>query len=126
VAGTCELQENRKGEKHMKLGVLNTSIATSDGIYSLRTIDLNEATALVQQAQESDGIDSAVGHAATAEVLSHLLNVDVPVNRQQFAQLPGQKALVFKLNGRIPEGQILDLEQINAIGYELKILERLS
>ena len=105
----------------MKLAILNTSIATADGNYALRTITLDEAQFLVN---EADGLDSAVGHAATAEILTRLLGVDIPVNRQQFAQQVGQKALVFKLSGRIPEGTILSLEEIENLGYELKVLER--
>lgn len=104
----------------MKLGILNTSIATSDGVYTLRTIDLSEALDLVNGAE----LDSAVGHAATAEVLSSLLRVNVPVNRQEFAQQVGQKALVFKLNGRIPEGKVLKMDEIEQMGYVLKVLER--
>lgn len=105
----------------MKLGLLNTTIATNDGEYRLQTISLDEALALVK---ESNGLDSAIGHAATAEVLSRLLGIDVPVNRQEFAQQAGQKALAFKLKGRIPEGRILSMEEIESLGYVLKVLER--
>jgi Domain of unknown function (DUF1874) len=106
----------------MRLGVLNTSIITTDGQYSLETIALDRARVLVKESQ----IDSAVGHESTAEILSALLGVDVPVNRQPFSQQAGQSALVFKLNGRPPEGQILSREQLEEIGYTFKLLTRLS
>lgn len=67
---------------------------------------------------------SIIGHDATAKVMTALLGVDVPVNRQMFSQQVGQQALVFKLNGRLPEGKVLTVDEIEAIGFEFKILER--
>jgi hypothetical protein len=103
------------------LAVLNTSIVTEDGAYEMRTVDLDEARKLVADAP---AIDSAVGHDATAAVLSELLGEVVPLNRQQFRQRPGQSALVLKLHGRPPEGVILDRTAMDSIGYSLKVLTR--
>lgn len=69
-------------------------------------------------------LDSAIGHDATSMVMTALLGVEVPVNRQMFCQQPGQKALVFKLNGRLPEGKVLTVEEIQEIGYKFQILKR--
>jgi hypothetical protein len=102
------------------VAILNTSIATADGEYSLRTVTLDEALKLIDGRE----ILSAVGHESTAQVLTALLGQDIPVNRIQFEQQPGQSALVFKLNGRAPEGQILTADEVAAIGYTLKIMER--
>lgn len=105
-----------------KLGVLNTSILTSAGRYKLEDISLEEAKKLV----ETNELDSAVGHMSTAQVMSTLLGVDIPVNRQMFVQEAGQKALVFKLNGRPEEGKILSAEEIEQIGYKFQLLERVE
>jgi len=104
------------------VALLNTSIATEDGTYKLRTVTADQARALIAGRE----LLSAIGHDATAQILTSLLGTDVPVNRIQFAQQPGQVALVFKLRGRAPEGAVLDLAQVEAIGYDLKILERVS
>ena len=104
------------------LAILNTSIVTSDGRYDLTSITLEEARALVA----AGPIDSAVGHESTAALLTTLLGVDVPTNRQLFAQAPSQLALVCKLNGRPPEGKVLSREDLEAIGYSFKILKRVS
>lgn len=109
----------------MKLGILNTSIVTSDGTYTLKTITPEEAVRLVVDAVAGDGIDSAVAHPATAEILTTLLGVGVPVSTQLFAQRPGQRALVFKLRGR-PQGVELTKEQLEKIGYDYKILTRVA
>ena len=69
---------------------------------------------------------SAVGHQSTADILTTLLETEVPMNRIQFAQEKGQKALVFKLNGRPEEGKILTAEEIEAIGYKFQLLTKIS
>ena len=104
----------------MKIALLNTTIATTDGTFEVKTISLDQAQQLVQGVE----IDSAIGHESTAQVMTSLLGVPVAVNRQQFAQQLNQVALVFKLKGRAPEGVILNSAEIEAIGYEFKAMTR--
>lgn len=106
----------------MKLGILNTSILTAAGTYKLEDITLEGAKKLVAENE----IDSAVGHVATAEIMTTLLGAYIPVNRQFFIQQPGQSALVFKLNGRPEEGKILTVEEIEQIGYKFQLLKRID
>lgn len=106
----------------MKLAVLNTSILTTEGTFTLKDITLEEARNLVTENE----ILSAVGHQSTADILTTLLETEVPMNRIQFAQETGQKALVFKLNGRPEEGKILTEEEIAAIGYKFQLLTKIS
>lgn len=103
-----------------KIAILNTSILTSEGLFTLHSITLEGAKKLVQENE----ILSAVGHKSTAEILTQLLGINIPVNRINFEQEPGQQALVFKLNGRPPEGEILSAEEIEAIGYKFQLLEK--
>ena len=104
----------------MKLGILNTSILTTVGIYELKDITLEQAQDLVH----NNDILSAVGHQSTADILTTLLGVQVPMNRIMFEQEQGQKALVFKLNGRPEEGKILTQQEIEEIGYKFQLLTR--
>ena len=104
----------------MKLAILNTSIVTSEGTYTHAEISLDGAKHLVRENE----ILSAVGHQATADILTELLGTPVPMNRITFKQEPGQSALVFKLNGRPPEGKILTREEIEEIGYRFYVLRR--
>lgn len=107
-----------------KLALLNTSILTTAGEYSLTDITLDEARAIVNN--NRDNLDSAIGHASTAEIMTTLLEVEIPMNRQMFLQDVGQRALVFKLNGRPEEGKILSVEDIERIGYKFQILDRMA
>jgi len=103
------------------IAVLNTSIITSDGTFTLQTISLDKAKELIK----NNDILSAIGHQSTSEILTNLLSVSIPLNRIQFEQEQGQIALVFKLNGRPPEGKILSIEEIESIGYKFQLLTKL-
>lgn len=104
----------------MKLALLNTSILTEVGEYKLEQITLSEAKKLVK----NNELDSAIGHLFTTEIMTELLGVEIPVNRQIFKQQTGQKALVFKLHGRSEEGKILTKQKIEKIGYDFQLLIR--
>lgn len=103
-----------------RLAVLNTSIVTTDGTYTLESITPERAVELAAGAD----LDSAVGHDSTAAILSTILGREIPVCRQLFAQQAGQRALVFKLNGRPEPGVELSREQLEEIGFSFKLLTR--
>lgn len=110
-----------KGE-NLPVGLFNGTVATTNGLYRISDIDLNCAKEFLKQ----NGYISAIGHDATAEIMSELLGYHIPMNRIQFQQEVGQIAIVFKLNKRPPEGEILNRKQVEEIGYKLKIMERLE
>ena len=104
----------------MKIGILNCAICTEPGEYSFEKSSLEDVKELLK---ENDFV-SAIGHQSTAEVLTELIGIDIPMNRIQFSQEAGQTAIVFRLLGRIPEGKILSREEIEEIGYEFCTLTR--
>ena len=108
----------------MKIALLNTSILTTTGNYSLKDISLEQAIEIVQK--NKNNLDSAIGHESTAQIMTQLLKTTVEVNRQMFVQQVGQEAIVFKLNGRPPEGKILSTKEIEKIGYKFQLLVRNS
>jgi Domain of unknown function (DUF1874) len=106
----------------MKITLLNTSILTTYGTFDFRLVSLAEVNELVK----SSDVVSAIGHAATADVLSDLLGIEVKPNRIEFAQGVDDVAIIFKLKSRILEGKVLNRTEIEEIGYELGILRRLK
>lgn len=106
----------------LPLLIMNTTIITNDGMYSLKTISLEEAKAIVS----NNEICSGIGHSATAQIMTSILGIEIPENRVMLAQQPGQAALCFKLNGRPAKGAILGIDEIEAIGYSFKLMERLE
>lgn len=106
----------------MPVALFNGTVATTDGMYTVDDIAVEEAKAYIKK----HGFISAIGHEATAEIMSEVLGENIPMNRIDFYQQVGQAAIVFKLNKRPPEGTVLTKEELRNIGYRLKIMERLK
>jgi hypothetical protein len=70
------------------------------------------------------GFQSAIGHEASAQFLSRLLDVEVPMNRVAIPMQAGDSALVLRIKTRLPEGKLLNPEEITTIPYELALLTR--
>ncbi|MFR9236021.1 MAG: STIV orfB116 family protein [Eisenbergiella massiliensis] len=77
-----------------KLALLNTSILTTAGAYELTDITLDQARQMV--ADNADNLDSAVGHQATADIMTALLDIDIPSTGSYLCRRFTRK-LVFKL-----------------------------
>jgi len=101
--------------------ILNTSILTEYGDYRYTRLTLSEARAKIQEEHQGNYM-SAVGHQATADILTELLGVPVQCNRIEYRQGPGEEAIIFKLRARTPEGTILNREEVEKIGYEFGLL----
>jgi len=103
------------------LYILNTAIIPVDWnqhniiTVHLRRVSLPEAQELVRAGQ----FISAVGHEATAQVLSRLLEVHIPFNRAAIFMQPGDEGLHFVLRTRLPEGKVLTEEELRGLDYWL-------
>jgi len=107
----------------MKIVLFNTSIITCYGHFSFVPATLAQVQEQIKNSG-SDRIISAIGHQATAEILSELLNIPISVNRIRHEQATDELGIVFKLKGRVKEGRILNREEIEAVGYEFGFLTR--
>ena len=106
----------------LRVVLLNGPVCTSTGLYRVSELHVDEARRLVRLY----GSVSAVGHEATAAVLSRILGIAVPMNRVEYEQQAGQLAIALKLRQRALEGQILSVEEMLQIGFSLLLLERLE
>ncbi|HEX8565165.1 MAG TPA: DUF1874 domain-containing protein [Pyrinomonadaceae bacterium] len=105
------------------LTLLNAPILTSYAMFEFKPLTLEQAKEIIHQA---GSVQSAIGHVATAEILSELLEYRIEANRIDFYQTIEDVALIFKLKKRIGEGQVLKREEIEKIGYEFGLLKRLK
>lgn len=106
----------------MPVVIFNGPICTTTGLYRVTELDVAQARMLVR----THGYMSAVGHEASAQVLSSVLEVDVPMNRIEYEQKVGQQAIALKLDVRPPEGQILTAKEMYDVGFSLQLLMRLE
>jgi hypothetical protein len=108
----------------MVVYILNTLIVPIDfDKFSEARIKLKKIS--VEEAKEvlANGFVSAVGHEATAKLLSQLLGIQIPVERRTIFMKPGDRAIHFFLKARLPEGVILDEEQLRRLDYWLVLSE---
>lgn len=107
-----------------RLVFLNTTILTSTGVFEMYDVTLEEAKKIVNE----NFVDrlSAIGHSATADVMTELLGIEIQVNRIQYLQKESDIVLCFKLKGRIEEGKILSREDIEKIGYDFKVIKNIQ
>ena len=81
------------------------------GNYMLQftSISIEKAREIVKSRKE---IISIVGHEATAKLFSELLDIQITANRVEKKMELGEMILVGALNTRLPEGKILNKEEI--------------
>lgn len=102
--------------------ILNSPILTDYGLWRFSgPLEVAQARELLK-----GGYQSAVGHQSTAELLSSLL--EMPINKERIDAKfqPGDRALVFRLRQRQQEGFVLSTQDLNAMGYDLNLLERVE
>jgi len=102
------------------LYLLNAPILTSYGYFLFEKITVEEAKEIIRN--EREDIVSAVGHEATAKIMSSLLDYPVIANRVAIIMEKGDKAIVFRLLERLPEGKVLSEEELTQLPYELGLL----
>lgn len=105
--------------------MLNSMIMPLANDVESAVVHLQKATADdVAKLLHTNPFVSAVGHEATAQLLSVLLNADIPMARIQVAAKPGDVLVLFRLRDRLPEGMVIkEKNQLDTIGYDLYIAQ---
>jgi len=118
------------------LFLLNTTIMPNEGVYVNRKISIEEASKVLDANSQvvSTGnfpaigynFVSAIGHQGSADAFNSLFpGLDCKINRISATMQPGDEAIALKVFGRLQEGQILDMGQLNEIGFEFYYIQRL-
>ena len=102
------------------LYVMNTTMMPNpEGTYKSNLISLQEAKELIK----AGDFTSAVGHPATAELMSDVLNADIPFNRMTVSLKSGDNMLCLKLKPRLGEGVIIkNKTDLESVGYDFVLI----
>jgi len=109
--------ENEEG----RLFVLYNPMLTDWGTYKFQKIRLHEVKNLLQ----GDFI-STIGHEGIARIMTRLIGINIPTNHVQIKMNKGDKAIVFRLILRLPEGEILSWDDLKELPYAWGLLEKLK
>ena len=94
--------------------------------YPQVTVKIRKATVEEVRQLLSHGFVSAIGHQATADLLTMLIGIEIPYNRITIKAKPGDKLVHFVLRERIPEGRVLTLDELKLLPFDLAISEVLE
>jgi len=100
------------------LGMLTTRKTT------LYVEEVNEDTAVnMITAMESKGeLISAIGHEATAKILSEICGVEIKCNRIPIKLQLKDAVIVFQLLTRLEEGKVLTQDELSNIKYKFYLV----
>lgn len=86
-----------------------------------RPVDFETVRRLVDRAER---VESYIGHPATAELLTRLLNREIPVNRGMYSPEPGDIAVVAKLKKRLERP--MDVPNVTLDDLEFIVIDYMS
>jgi hypothetical protein len=106
----------------MTLYIINASTLTKYGLGKFSDfLTIGDAQLILET-----GFVSAIGHEASAIVLSQILNIAIPVNRIHIKMQSGDDALILRLPQRLLEGKVLDETVLKKLDFELGLLKHLK
>ena len=83
-----------------------------------REISKDEAKLILEDELKRDGVISAIGHQGTTDFLNILLDTNFPTQRHQVDFKVGDSAICFQLKSRLPEGTVLNKEELEKYEYK--------
>ncbi len=101
--------------------IINNAVIPNPGTYTYQRIPVWQARHWVMTEW---GFESAIGHKATAKLLSQILGVEIPANRITIYMEVGDEALVARLKTRNP--QLGEVKEFSPEDLEFGVLRRIG
>ena len=107
------------------LYLFNTTIMPNEGVFINEKIDLGTAKKVCSMFEEHT---SALGHQGAVDAFNALGFFDgqVSLNRVPATMKRGDVAIALKVIGRLPEGKVLTLQELEEIGYEFFLIRMIA
>ncbi len=106
--------------------LFNTTIMPNEGVYENVKMPAKQAKQVLASWTDAElEIRSALGHQGSADAFNAFFPpIKAKVNRIPATMEVGDQAMALKVLGRLPEGEVLDLEALNQVGYEFYRITR--
>jgi len=78
---------------------------------------------MVKSLLQAQDFQSAVGHQGTADIVTSLLDIAVPMNRVSLKLEKGDTLVVFQLLTRLEEGRVLTKEEVEKLPFKFFLVE---
>jgi hypothetical protein len=104
-----------------KIIFLNALVTSSKMPMTLKTrpVSLNIVREIIREKEIE--IESYIGHEATANLLSSLLNISVPTNRSMYDPKPNDVAVIVRLKKRLEKPE--DVKNVTENDIEFILVE---
>ena len=96
------------------LNMLNDNF--KGNVFIQRNISLNDVKKILE-----NGFINAVGHDATIQLINTLLNLNLKANRVAIKMVKNDVAIIVQIKERLPEGKILNENEIKTLYESNKI-----
>jgi len=93
-------------------------LSTQDSIIRVKEINLEDVKTLLNA-----DFMSVVGHQSTADILTKLLKINVPVNRASVKLTEKDKLIVFQILTRLEEGRVLTENEVLSLPTKFYLVE---
>ena len=103
--------------------ITNKSRLSTDGLYRIRTVSLEEARKIVH---DEKTFITMINNKVSSDMLTMLLGTTVPYEHDDYEIEVGDKLLVFRAGRRMPEGQTLLIDDVVTSGYKLQVITRVE
>lgn len=88
----------------MTIHLLNSAMMPNDGVYTLRTVSVEQWREEFNAALNKGGVvKSSIGYPQTASHISAVLGIDAPVSQEQTSLAAGDIGMVCKLPYRVSD-----------------------
>jgi len=94
---------------------------TADVALRIREAKIDEIKNLLKNTQ----FTSAVGHSSTADLLSKMVQVEIPVNRINLKLAESDMLIVFQVLVRLEEGRVLSEAELSQLPTKFFLVELL-
>jgi hypothetical protein len=113
-----QAQTQTPRRKIVLLNAVSMTMIPNGGNISAEPISVEEVRKLVKSGVQ---IESYIGHAGTAQLVSQLLGIEVPTNRAMFVAKEPSEAIIVSITERLPEGKVLSREELEQLLAQGKI-----